>query len=135
MMLSGTSGHNRMLRVERPRVVEDRGMGGRQRRPVGERRLHLRQAAPTRDRPAHPLPDKAPECTEVVDPGQQKRRNQVFFGATVTYAFASSELGGERSFAATHQGDEITPEAVVSVSAIERGGSTPAGHSKSSWPK
>ena len=34
-------------------------LGGGQRRPLGERRLHLRQEAPARDRPAHPLPDQA----------------------------------------------------------------------------
>jgi transcription elongation factor GreB len=29
---------------------------------------------------------KRPESAEVVDPGQQKRLDQVFFGATVSYA-------------------------------------------------
>ena len=37
-----------------------RVVGGRQRRPLRERRLHLRQEAPARDRPAHPLPRPAP---------------------------------------------------------------------------
>ena len=38
---------------------EGRDLGGRQRRPLGERRLHLRQEAPARDRPPHPLPQQA----------------------------------------------------------------------------
>ena len=37
----------------------DRGLGGVARRPLGERRLHLRQARPARDRPARALPDQA----------------------------------------------------------------------------
>ena len=41
------------------RARRDGRVGGRQRRPLGERRLHLRQEAPARDRPPHPLPDQA----------------------------------------------------------------------------
>src|SRR5688572_11279891 len=38
---------------------EDRGVGGFARRPLGERRLHLWQAPPARDRPARALPHQA----------------------------------------------------------------------------
>ena len=41
------------------RARRDGRLGGRQRRSLGERRLHLRQEAPARDRPPHPLPDQA----------------------------------------------------------------------------
>ncbi len=72
-------------RVERPQGGRDRGVGGGQRRPLGERRLYLRQAPPARDRPPHPLPSKRLEAATVVDPAQQRNRDQVFFGATVTF--------------------------------------------------
>ena len=41
------------------RARRDRSVGGEQRRPLRERRLHLRQEAPARNRPAHPFPDPA----------------------------------------------------------------------------
>ena len=44
---------------ERPKVVEVVHWAAQQRRPLGKRRLHLRQEAPARDRPAHPLSDQA----------------------------------------------------------------------------
>ena len=44
---------------ERPKMVETVSLGGEERRPLGERRLPVRQEAPARDRPAHPLPDQA----------------------------------------------------------------------------
>ena len=40
---------------ERPELVATDLVGGGQRRPLGERRLHLRQEAPARGRPPHPL--------------------------------------------------------------------------------
>src|SRR6267143_2749823 len=42
-----------------PRSGEDGGLGGLARRSIRERRLSLRQAAPARDRPPHPLPHQA----------------------------------------------------------------------------
>src|SRR6516225_8995329 len=61
-------------------------LGGGKRRSVGERRLHLRQTPPSRDRSAHPLLINAagerrgggPEAAEEAGPG--------LFGASVTYA-------------------------------------------------
>ena len=86
-------GHRRMqdelrqlLRVERPKVVEAvawaAGNGDRSENGdyiYGKRRL--REV----DRRIRFL-SKRLERAEVVDPGQQKKRDQVFFGATVTYA-------------------------------------------------
>ena len=80
----------RLLREERPAVVETvawaAGNGDRTRK----RRLHLWQAPAARDRPAHPLSDERLWHAEVVDPRRQSRRDQVFFGATVTYEGARS---------------------------------------------
>ena len=42
-----------------PESGRDRRLGGRQRRPLGKRRLHLWQAPAARDRPPHPLSDEA----------------------------------------------------------------------------
>ena len=89
-------GHRRMqdelrhlLRVERPKVVETvawaAGNGDRSENGdyiYGKRRLR------EIDRRVRFL-TKRLESAEVVDPRQQKRRDQVFFGATVTYASAS----------------------------------------------
>src|SRR6266576_3496185 len=66
-------------------VIRNRGLGRRERRPVGERRLiygkrRLREI----DRRIRFL-SKRLESAEVVDPNQQRNRDQVFFGATVTY--------------------------------------------------
>ena len=51
-----------------------RRLGGRQRRPLGERRLHLRQEAAARDRPAHPLPHPPPRRGRGRRPGGATRR-------------------------------------------------------------
>src|SRR6516165_5964990 len=89
-------GHRRMqnelrqlLRMERPKVVETvawaAGNGDRSENGdyiYGKRRLR------EIDRRVRFL-TKRLESAEVVDPRQQKRRDQVFFGATVTYASAS----------------------------------------------
>jgi transcription elongation factor GreB len=85
-------GHRRMqdelrqlLRVERPKVVETvawaAGNGDRSENGdyiYGKRRLR------ETDRRIRFL-SKRLERAEVVDPNQQKKRDQVFFGATVTY--------------------------------------------------
>ena len=42
-----------------PRPGQGRRLGRIERRPLRERRLHLRQAAPARDRPPHPLSHQA----------------------------------------------------------------------------
>ena len=75
-----------LLRVERPKVVETvawaAGNGDRSENGdyiYGKRRLR------EIDRRIRFL-TKRLESAEVVDPSQQKRRDQVFFGATVTYA-------------------------------------------------
>jgi transcription elongation factor GreB len=76
----------RLLRTERPKVVEtvswaasngDRSENGDY--IYGKRRLR------EIDRRIRFL-SKRLESAEVVDPAQQKQRDQVFFGATVTYA-------------------------------------------------
>ena len=86
-------GHRRMqdelrqlLRVERPKVVETvawaAGNGDRSENGdyiYGKRRLR------EIDRRVRFL-SKRLESAEVVDPNQQRNRDQVFFGATVTYA-------------------------------------------------
>src|SRR5437879_4708619 len=85
-------GHRRMqdelrqlLRVERPKVVETvawaAGNGDRSENGdyiYGKRRLH------EIDRRIRFLSRRL-ESAEVVDPNQQRNRDQVFFGATVTY--------------------------------------------------
>src|SRR5947208_13112745 len=77
---------HRLLRIERPKVVEvvswAAGNGDRSENGdyiYGNRRLR------EIDRRIRFL-TKRLESAEVVDPKQQKRRDQVFFGATVTYA-------------------------------------------------
>jgi transcription elongation factor GreB len=81
-----------LLRVERPKVVETvawaAGNGDRSENGdyiYGKRRLR------EIDRRIRFL-TKRLEGAEVVDPAQQKNRDQVFFGATVTYL---GERGGE----------------------------------------
>ena len=76
---------HRLLRVERPKVVETvawaAGNGDRSENGdyiYGKRRLH------EIDRRIRFLSRRL-EGAEVVDPDQQKNRDQVFFGATVTY--------------------------------------------------
>jgi transcription elongation factor GreB len=83
---------HQLLRVERPKVVETvawaAGNGDRSENGdyiYGKRRLR------EIDRRIRFL-TKRLESAEVVDPDQQKRRDQVFFGATVTYATVE---GGE----------------------------------------
>src|SRR5271170_643966 len=82
-----------LLRVERPKVVETvawaAGNGDRSENGdyiYGKRRLR------EIDRRIRFL-TKRLESAEVVDPTQQKNRDRVFFGATVTYA---NEEGAER---------------------------------------
>src|SRR6266852_6131235 len=76
---------HRLLRVERPQVVETvawaAGNGDRSENGdyiYGKKRLH------EIDRRIRFLSRRL-EVAEVVDPNQQKKRDQVFFGATVTY--------------------------------------------------
>lgn len=83
---------SRLLRVERPQVVETvawaAGNGDRSENGdyiYGKRRLR------EIDRRIRFLTRRL-ESAEVVDPARQKRRDQVFFGATVTYA---GESGAE----------------------------------------
>jgi transcription elongation factor GreB len=83
-----------LLRVERPKVVEvvswAAGNGDRSENGdyiYGKRRLHQI------DRRIRFL-SKRLEIAQVVDPTQQKNLDQVFFGATVTYAH---ERGTERT--------------------------------------
>jgi transcription elongation factor GreB len=85
---------HRLLRVERPKVVEivswAAGNGDRSENGdyiYGKRRLR------EIDRRIRFL-GKRLESSEVVDPASQKLRDQVFFGATVTYRAA---LGDERT--------------------------------------
>ena len=94
-------GHRRMqdelhhlLRIERPKVVEivswAAGNGDRSENGdylYGKRRLR------EIDRRARFL-SKRLEIAEVVDPGRQKNRDRVFFGATVTY---EDQHGAERT--------------------------------------
>jgi transcription elongation factor GreB len=84
----------RLMRVERPKVVEivswAAGNGDRSENGdyiYGKRRLR------EIDRRIRFL-SKRLESSEVVDPAQQKNRDQVFFGATVTYCTAR---GGEHT--------------------------------------
>ena len=84
----------RLLRVERPKVVDvvswAAGNGDRSENGdyiYGKRRLR------EIDRRIRFLSQRL-EIAQVVDPGQQKNLDQVFFGATVTYAH---ERGTERT--------------------------------------
>ena len=84
----------RLLRVERPKVVDvvtwAAGNGDRSENGdyiYGKRRLR------EIDRRIRFLSQRL-EIAQVVDPGQQKNLDQVFFGATVTY---SNEQGTERT--------------------------------------
>ena len=81
-----------LLRVERPKIIETVAWaaGNGDRSENGDYiygKLQLREI----DRRIRFL-TKRLESAEIVDPQQQKRRDQVFFGATVTYA---SEEGTE----------------------------------------
>src|SRR5690242_4943332 len=82
---------HRLLRVERPKIVETvawaAGNGDRSENGdyiYGKRRLR------EIDRRIRFL-TKRMESAEVVDPARQKNRDQIFFGATVTYANARGE--------------------------------------------
>lgn len=75
--------------------VVDRALGGTEWRSFGERRLHLRQAAFARNRPAHPFLTKRLDLAEVVDPARRRYADQVFFGATVTLC---DEQGKEQRY-------------------------------------
>ena len=76
-------GEKAAARSRAARSGEDRGLGRIARRPLGERRLHLRQAAAARDRPARALPDQAAGGgrDRATRPGRDT--DQVFFGAHV----------------------------------------------------
>jgi transcription elongation factor GreB len=79
----------------RRRAAEDRRdglVGGEERRPLGERRLPLRQEAAARDRPAASASSpRRLDIAEVADPSLHHGNEQIFFGATVTYANARGE--------------------------------------------
>ena len=82
----------------------DDRVGGQQRRSLGERRLHLRQAQAARDRPPHPLPVQA--ARQRGGGGQCRQdHDRVYFGATVTVA---DESGAERTVSIVGV-DELDP--------------------------
>ena len=66
-------------------------LGGSKRRSVGERRLHLRKT-PSRDRSAQPLLINAAGERRGGGPEAAKKPDQVFFGASVTYASARGNV-------------------------------------------
>jgi len=84
----------RLLREERPKTVEivSWAAGNGDRSENGDY-LYGKQRLREIDRRIRFL-TKRLESAQVVDPRQQTRRDQVFFGATVTYADAQ---GGERT--------------------------------------
>ena len=66
-----------LLAPARRRAAEGRRgrlVGGEERRPLGERRLPVRQEAAARDRPAHPLPDQAARHRRGRRPGAAPRQ-------------------------------------------------------------
>jgi transcription elongation factor GreB len=75
-----------LTRVERPKVVEivSWAAGNGDRSENGDYIYGKKRLREIDGRIRHLL--KRIEIAEVVDPGQQKNRDQVFFGATVTYA-------------------------------------------------
>jgi transcription elongation factor GreB len=77
---------DRLLRVERPQVVETVAWaaGNGDRSENGDY-IYGKQRLREIDRRVRFL-SKRLESAEIVDPAQQKNRDQVFFGATVTYA-------------------------------------------------
>ncbi|HTV45679.1 MAG TPA: transcription elongation factor GreB [Stellaceae bacterium] len=83
---------HRLLRVERPQVVETVAWaaGNGDRSENGDY-IYGKQRLREIDRRLRFL-TKRLESAEIVDPAQQKNRDQVFFGATVTYA---NERGAE----------------------------------------
>jgi transcription elongation factor GreB len=98
-----------MLRVERPRVVETvawaAGNGDRSENGdyiYGKRRL---REIDQRIR----FPTKRPRSAEVVDPRRQKRRDQVFFGATVTCATTITIVGIDEADFARGQVSWVSP--------------------------
>jgi transcription elongation factor GreB len=84
----------RLVREERPRVVETVAWaaGNGDRSENGDY-LYGKQRLREIDRRIRFLAKRL-ENAEIVDPARQSRRDQVFFGATVTYADAR---GGERT--------------------------------------
>src|SRR5437867_7987579 len=94
-------GHRRMqeelrhlMREERPKVVEvvAWAAGNGDRTENGDY-IYGKQRLREIDRRIRFL-TKRLESAEIVDPGRQTRRDQVFFGATVTYA---DPRGGEKT--------------------------------------
>jgi transcription elongation factor GreB len=77
---------DRLLRVERPQVVETVAWaaGNGDRSENGDY-IYGKQRLREIDRRVRFL-SKRLESAEIVDPAQQKNRDRVFFGATVTYA-------------------------------------------------
>ena len=78
---------DRLVDKERPRARGHGLVGGRQRRPLGKRRLHLRQEAPARNRSPHPLSDQAARRRRSRRSAARRDdddADQMFFGATVT---------------------------------------------------
>src|SRR5260370_37748570 len=84
----------RLARDERPKVVEvvAWAAGNGDRSENGDY-IYGKQRLREIDRRIRFL-TKRLECAEVVDPRQQTRRDQVFFGASVTYA---NRHGGEKT--------------------------------------
>jgi len=99
---------DRLRRVERPKVVEvvawAAGNGDRSENGdyiYGKKRLR------EIDRRLRYLMKRI-ESAEVVDPARQKTRNQVFFGASVTYVDADGDLDAEESTLRTVGIDEAS---------------------------
>ena len=132
---------NRLMRVERPKVVETvawaAGNGDRSENGdyiYGKKRLR------EIDRRARFLAQRI-EIAAVVDPAQQRKRDQVFFGATVRYARAdgveqtvtivgADEIDhGEgrvswvspiaRALRLAREGDEVTVETPAGIERLE----------------
>ena len=61
-----------LVKTERPQVTSRRLVGREERRSLRERRLPVRQEAPARDRPAHPLPHQAPRGRRGGGPGHAR---------------------------------------------------------------
>ena len=114
-----------LARVERPKVVETvswaAGNGDRSENGdyiYGKRRLR------EIDRRIRFL-TKRMETAEVVDPARQKNRDQIFFGATVTYANARGEehtvtiVGVDEADLAEHRVSWISPIARALLKARE----------------
>ena len=99
---------DQLVGAERPAARRDRRVGGRQRRPLGERRLHLRQEAPARSRPAHPLPGQAP----------RSRRSRRSRGARAATTTTTASTSARRSTSSTRKGEPRTVS-IVGVDEID----------------